>query len=74
VNDPGAISAVTVNRRDAVSWAPGMTVDDLLQRMNYTFPRLVISINGTVVPHSAYGATEIPEGADVRVIHLMAGG
>lgn len=51
-----------------------MTVKDLLLRMNYTFPRLVISINGAVVPHDAYPTTEIPEGADVRVIHMMAGG
>jgi thiamine biosynthesis protein ThiS len=51
-----------------------MTVSDLVRHMNYTFPRLVVSINSSVVPYDAYATTEIPEDADVRVIHLMAGG
>ena len=67
-------STITVNRRESVEWTVGMTVSDLVRRMNYTFPRLVVSINSTVVPYDAYATTEIPENADVRVIHLMAGG
>ncbi len=42
--------------------------------MRFTFPRVIVTIDDTRVPHDAYDATLIPEGADVRVIHLMAGG
>lgn len=69
-----ATPTITLNRRESIEWAPGMTVSDLIRRMNFTFPRLVVSINGAVIPYVAYPTTDIPEGADVRVIHMMAGG
>ena len=65
---------VTVNQRDAIAWHPGMTVNDLLAQMSYTFPRVIVTINGRTVPHDGYAETLVPAGADVRVIHLMAGG
>ena len=67
-------STITVNRRDSVAWHAGMTVRELLDLRNYTFPHIIVTINGTITPHDAYDQTVIPEGADVRVIHLMAGG
>lgn len=74
MNAQSAAATVTVNRQESVVWQPGMTVHALLHTMRYSFPRLVVIVNGTFVPHDAYEATEIPRGADVRVIHLMAGG
>ncbi len=74
MSEPLAAGTVTVNQRDAVTWHPGMTVSDLLTRMGYTFPRVIVTIDGHNVPHDSYADTLIPAGADVRVIHLMAGG
>jgi sulfur carrier protein len=51
-----------------------MTIRDVLTAMHYTFPHIVVAVNGTVVRHDAYDTTTIPDDADVRVIHLMAGG
>jgi sulfur carrier protein len=51
-----------------------MTVEDLLEAMRYTHPQVVVTINGDLVAHDAYGEVEVPDGADVRVVHLMAGG
>lgn len=65
---------VTVNRRDRVAWHADMTVRELLDQQNFTFPHIIVTINGSITPHDAYDRTVIPEGADVRVIHLMAGG
>ena len=42
--------------------------------MSYTFPHIVVSIDGVVVRHDAYAETPVPDDADVRMIHLMAGG
>ena len=42
--------------------------------MRYTFPHIVVAVNGTLVRHDAYDTTTVPDGADVRVVHLMAGG
>lgn len=65
---------ITVNRRESIVWTPGMTVRDIIQQMNYTYPQLVVSVDGTVVLSDAYASTEVPADADVRIIHLMAGG
>lgn len=65
---------ITVNRRDRVAWHQGMTVQDLLKQQKFTFPHLIVSVNGTLVPREAYATHTIPDEADVRVVHLMAGG
>ena len=63
-----------VNQRERLPWREGMTVREVLKAMNYTFPRVVVIVNGVVVRHDAYETETIPAGADVRVVHLMAGG
>jgi thiazole synthase/sulfur carrier protein len=57
-----------------VAWQEGMTVRDALKIMNYTFPMLVIKLNGKLVPKAEYDITEIPCGAELMVIHLISGG
>jgi len=51
-----------------------MTVSELLAQMKYSYPHLIISINGALVPEQTYATQPIPDEADVRVIHLIAGG
>ncbi len=65
---------ITVNRRERVPWEPGLTVAELKRRLRYTHPHIIVSINGEVVPEEEYERREIPDGAEVRFIHLMAGG
>ena len=65
---------ITINQRDTLPWHPGMTVAEVLDAMSYTFPHIVVSIDGVVVRHDAYAETPVPDDADVRMIHLMAGG
>ncbi|MDX9954447.1 MAG: sulfur carrier protein ThiS [Anaerolineae bacterium] len=65
---------ITLNKREELGWHEGLTVEALLKQKTFTYPHIVVSINGTVVDHDAYAATLIPDEADVRVIHLIAGG
>lgn len=65
---------IRVNDKFDVEWREGMTVDALLETLNFTFPMIVVSVNGQVVPKSEYGSTAIEDGDQVRVIHLVAGG
>jgi len=51
-----------------------LTVSQLLKVKNFTFRMLVIKINGHLVRKSAYENTEIREGDDVMVLHLVSGG
>jgi sulfur carrier protein len=65
---------ITVNKRHSLPWHAGMTVRDVLTAMRYTFPHIIVVINGDVVRHDAYDTTTIPDNADVRVVHMIAGG
>ncbi|MDZ4182237.1 MAG: sulfur carrier protein ThiS [Candidatus Cloacimonadaceae bacterium] len=64
---------ITVNG-NIIDWTEGMTVRDVLVRMNYTFRMLVIKIDGRLVKKDQYDITSVPEGADVMVYHLISGG
>ena len=65
---------IRVNDRDNVPWKEGMTVAALLELLRYTFPHIIVTVNGEVVGYLEYNERLIPDGADVRVIHLIAGG
>jgi sulfur carrier protein len=65
---------ICVNNRDEIAWEEGLTVSALLERFRYTFPLIVVKIDGEVIPPVEYPTRAIPDGADVRVIHLVAGG
>ena len=71
---PGLGMTILVNNRDEVEWEPGLTVSALLGRFRYTFPHIIVKVNGEVIPRQDYPTSVIPDGADVRVIHLIAGG
>jgi len=65
---------ILVNNRDEVEWEEGLTVSALLERFRYTFPHIIVKVNGKVIPREEYPTHAIPDGADVWVIHLIAGG
>ena len=59
---------------EEMEWEPGMTVQDVLDRRKYTFPLIVVKVNNEMVKKEAYTTYQVPDGADVRVIHLTSGG
>lgn len=64
---------IKVNNRD-FEWEEGLTVQKLLDKKTYTYPKLIIKINNVLVPSEEYSSTIIRDGDDVKVIHLLAGG
>ena len=65
---------IRVNNRSDMEWEEGLTVSELLERLRYSFPHIIVKVNGEVVPPEEFPTRAIPDGADVRVIHLIAGG
>ena len=65
---------IRVNNRDETAWEEGLTVSVLLQRFRYTFPHIIVKIDGQTIPPEEYPTRIIPDGANVQVIHLIAGG
>ena len=64
---------IEVNK-ETVEWEESMTVDRILEIMKYSFKMIVVKVNGELIKKENYTSKIIPEGADVQVIHLIAGG
>ena len=65
--------SIEVNGK-AVDWVENETVKDLLKRMRYTFPLVVVKINDSVVPRKDFSDVKIPDNSKVAVIHMISGG
>ncbi len=57
-----------------VEWVKNETVQQLLKRMKYTFPLVVVKINDQVVPRKDFSQTIIPDNSKIAVIHMISGG
>jgi len=57
-----------------VDFVENETVKDLLKRMKYTFPNVVVKINGKLVKRADFADTVIHNDSKVAVIHMISGG
>ena len=64
---------IKVNQ-ESIDWEENLTIDRVLKIMNYTFKMIVVKVNGELVKKEDYDIKIIPEGAEVQIIHLIAGG
>ena len=51
-----------------------LTIRDILLIKKFTFPNLVIKINGRLIRKPQYDSAEVHEGDVVEIIHLISGG
>jgi thiamine biosynthesis protein ThiS len=65
--------SIEVNGK-VVDWVENETVKDLLKRMRYTFPLVVVKINDSVIPRKEFPEVKIPNDSKVAVIHMISGG
>jgi thiamine biosynthesis protein ThiS len=65
---------IRVNDKFEVEWEEGMTVTELLKQLRFTFPLIIVSIDGVLVPKEEYATRQIPDSAEVKVLHMTAGG
>jgi sulfur carrier protein len=65
---------ILLNNRETSFDAETLTVSELFTRMKYTFPMIVVKINGRVIKKDQYDKTRIQNGDKVEAIHLISGG
>jgi thiamine biosynthesis protein ThiS len=65
---------IRVNNQYDVPWHPGMTVQDVLDALKFSFRMIVVKVNGKVVLRQDFATTEVPDGAEMQAIHLISGG
>ncbi len=64
---------IKVNGKD-FEWEEQLTVEKLLEKKGFTYPKIIVKINGEVVTREEYSTKTIMDEEDVQVIHLLAGG
>lgn len=64
---------ITVNG-EPLAWHEGMTVSDMLQACNYCFPLLIVTVGEELIARKDYNTAIIPDGTNVKAVHLMSGG
>jgi thiamine biosynthesis protein ThiS len=65
---------IRVNDQYDVEHRPGMTVQDVLDTLKFSFRMIVVKIDGQVVLRKDFVTTEVPDGAQMQAIHLISGG
>jgi len=65
--------SIEVNGKN-VEWVDNETVEQLLKRMKYTFPLVVVKINEKVIPKKDFQITNIPDNSKIVVLHMISGG
>ncbi|MBN2793758.1 MAG: sulfur carrier protein ThiS [Clostridia bacterium] len=65
---------ILVNDRDQLEWHEGMTVQDILDEMNYTYSMIVVGLNEQIIHEVDYHTTLVEDNSKVTVFHLAHGG
>jgi thiamine biosynthesis protein ThiS len=64
---------IEVNGRQ-VDWVKDETITQLLKRMRYIFPLVVVKINEKVIPKKEFSETIVPDKSKIAIIHMISGG
>ena len=64
---------IEVNGRK-IEWVKDETIKELLKRVRYTFPLVVVKINDKVVLRKNFTETKVPDNSKISVIHMISGG
>ena len=63
-----------LNDRPYPDWHEGLTIQGVIEHMNFTWPKLVTKVNGQLVWPEDYPNVVLAENDDLKLHHLLAGG
>jgi sulfur carrier protein len=59
---------------EPLEYDEGMTVADVLKKKNYIWRMLAVWVNGEFVARGTYDEVPVEDGAEIKVLHMIAGG
>lgn len=65
---------ILINNRDKLNWQAGLTVNEVLRKMNYDYSLISVYVDDEYICPEEYSTIEIPDEASVQIIHLAHGG
>lgn len=63
-----------LNHREYAGFREGMSIQDVIEDSRFTWPNLVVLLNGKVIKPEDYAETLLDVRDNLEVIHLLAGG
>lgn len=67
------IIIIKLNGRD-FHWEDGLTIAGIIEKKNFTFPKIIVKLNGQHIEKEEYEISLVKDGDNVQIIHLLAGG
>jgi sulfur carrier protein len=65
---------ISLNHKEESMAGESISVHELLAMMKFTFPLIIVKINGQLVKKEDYERVFIGDGDAVEAIHLISGG
>jgi len=65
---------IIVNDRDKIEWFEGITIQDILNELNWTYSLITVSVNEEIVPKEDYDTFIIDDNSQINVFQLTNGG
>jgi len=65
---------IILNNRKEKYTTENITIQNIIEINNFTFPMLVTKINGKVVKKADRASTIVKDGDEIIVMHLVSGG
>jgi thiamine biosynthesis protein ThiS len=67
---------ITLNHREDIleTEEEKLTVNELLKLKKFSFTRLIVKINGTLIRRENFDSFTIKENDNVEIIHMISGG
>ncbi len=62
------------NREELFKDHTEISVEELLKLKNFTFPMIIVKINGKLIKRPEYSDSIIKSGDNVAAVHLISGG
>lgn len=63
-----------LNNRPFEHWHKGITISEVIEIMNFIYPKLVIKVNDVVIDRKDCDTFVLKENDDLKIHHLLAGG
>ncbi len=65
-----------INLNNRLEELPGnsMSIRDILKHMSFTFPHIIVKLNGQLVKKPSYDDIMVNDGDVLNAIHLISGG
>ncbi|MBU1023022.1 sulfur carrier protein ThiS [bacterium] len=57
-----------------IEWRDGMTIQDAMNEVKFSFPLVVVSVNDEIIPQKELPKFVLQDGDKVEVLHLTSGG